>query len=166
MRTAERLTRPRASVIIFLTCGVWLLALGSYFALLRPALLPEDLRYIGGNGGIDPVSLLGLDRWLHRVFVVMGGFIAACGVLTAFLAVTAVAERRARTNVVLCLVGLATVATMSWTNFVIESDFKWLLLVPAALWAAGLAAYAFEGVRHGTSPPRDQDEPPAFRSSP
>jgi len=145
MHTAERLTRPRASVIIFLTCGLWLLVLGLYFALLRPALLPEDLRYIGGRAGLERESLLGLERWLHRVFIVMGGFIVACGVLTSFLAVTAVAERRAGTSVVLCLVGLATVATMSWTNFVIQSDFKWLLLAPTILWGAGMAAYAFEG---------------------
>ena len=163
------MTRPRASVIIFFACGLWLVVLGLYFALLRPALLPEDLRYIGGSAGLERVSLLGLERWLHRVFIVMGGFIAACGVLTGFLAVSAVAERWARTGVVLCLAGLATVGTMSWTNFVIDSDFKWLLLAPAALWAVGVAAYAFEGVkrvRHGTSKHRGGIRPPPFGSSP
>ena len=166
MRTTIRLTRPRTSAIIFFTCGLWLLVLGLYFALLRPALLPEDLRYIGGSAGLERVSLPGLERWLHRVFVAMGGCIAACGVLTTFLAVSAVAERRARTGVVLCLVGLTTVATMSWTNFVIESDFKWLLLAPTALWAAGIAAYAFEGrkTRNVEAPRRDTFA--AFRSSP
>ena len=132
-------------MIIFFTCGFWLVVLGLYFALLRPALLPEDLRYIGRGAGLERVPLLGLGRWLHRVFIVMGGFIAASGVLTAFLAVSAVAERRARTSVVLWIVGLATVATMSWTNFVIESDFKWLLLAPTILWGTGTAAYALEG---------------------
>lgn len=79
------MTRPRPSVAIFVTCGLWLVALGLYFA---------------GRKG---------------------------------------------TGVVLAVAGLATVATMSWTNFVIESEFKWLLLAPAVLWCAGIAAYAVEG---------------------
>ena len=139
------MTRPRTSVAIFVTCGLWLIALGVYFALLRPALLPEDLRYMGGGAGLGQLSLAGLERWLHRVFIVMGGFIAASGILTMFLALSTVAARRKGTGVVLVVTGLATVATMSWTNFVIESQFRWLLLAPAVLWCAGIAAYAVEG---------------------
>ena len=139
------MTRPRASVVIFCTCGAWLIALGLYFALLRPALLPEDLRYIGGSVGQGQVSLAGLERWLNRVFSVMGGFIAASGILTMFLALSTVAVRRRGTGVVLSVIGLATVTTMSWTNFAIESQFKWLLLAPVVLWCAGIAAYVVEG---------------------
>ena len=139
------MTRPRPSVAIFVACGLWLMVLGLYFAVLRPALLPEDLRYIGGGAGLDHVALAGVERWLHRVFIVMGGFIAASGILTMFIAMTTVASRRKGTGLVLALAGLATVATMSWTNFVIESQFKWLLLAPAVLWCAGIAAYAVEG---------------------
>ena len=139
------MTRPRTSVVIFVACGLWLIALGLYFAVWRPALLPEDARYIGGSAGLGAVSLSGLERWLNRVFIVMGGFIAASGILTMFLAMTTVASRRKGTGLVLALAGLATVATMSWTNFVIDSQFKWLLLAPALLWCAGIAAYAVEG---------------------
>jgi hypothetical protein len=31
---------------LFAACGVWLLLLGIYFIFVRPALLPEDLRYV------------------------------------------------------------------------------------------------------------------------
>jgi uncharacterized membrane protein HdeD (DUF308 family) len=82
---------------------------------------------------------------LNRVFAVMGGFMAATGLLTAFLAVTAVSARRKGTGVVLFLAGLVSVATMSWTNFAIDSNFKWLLLAPAVLWFAGIATYLIEG---------------------
>ena len=139
------MTRSRTSVAIFVTCGLWLIALGFYFALLRPALLPEDLRYMGGGTGLDQLSLAGLERWLHRVFIVMGGFIAASGILTMFVALSTVGARRKGTGIVLAVAGLATVATMSWTNFVIGSQFRWLLLAPAVLWCAGIAAYAVEG---------------------
>ena len=134
----------RISCLIFLTCGTWLIVLGLYFALLRPALLPEDLRYIGSNFPAIQSALPGLDRWLSHVFVVMGGFMVAAGLLTNVLAATAVSVRRRGTGIVLLLVGFATVVTMSWTNFAIDSNFKWLLLAPAVLWSAGIVSYAFE----------------------
>lgn len=136
--------RRGVSAIIFLACGVWLIALGAYFALLRPALLPEDPRFMGSSLVQIQAALPGLGRWLSRVFVVMGGFMAASGLLTTFLALTAVASRRRGTGPVLLLSGLASVVTMSWINFAIDSNFKWLLLAPAVLWFTGLASYGFE----------------------
>ena len=134
----------KVSFLIFMTCGIWLIGLGLYFALLRPALLPEDPRYIGSSLAQIQSALPGLERWLRHVFIVMGGFMAASGLLTIFLAATAISARRKGTGIVLLLVGLATVVTMSWTNFVIDSNFKWLLLAPAVLWFAGIAAYIYE----------------------
>ena len=137
--------RGRFSVLSFLICGAYLIGLGVYFAFFRPALLPEDPRFIGSSLAQIRTSLPGLERWLGHVFNVMGGFMAGAGVLTVFLAAALVPERRNGTAVVLALAGLATVGTMSWTNFAIDSDFKWVLLVPAALWAAGVLAYLGEG---------------------
>ena len=139
-----RKPRGRISFIIFLTCGIWLIGLGLYFALLRPALLPEDPRYIGSSLAQIQSALPGLERWLRHVFIVLGGFMAASGVLTIFVAATAISARKKGTGIVLVLAGLATVVTMSWTNFVIDSNFKWLLLAPAVLWFAGIVAYARE----------------------
>lgn len=134
----------RISVLIFVTCGIWLIGLGMYFALLRPPLLPEDPRFIGSSLAQIQSTLPGLARWLGHVFVVMGGFMMAAGALTTFVAVTAVSAQRKGTGVVLLLTGLASVVTMSWTNFAIDSNFKWVLLVPAVLWLAGIASYVFE----------------------
>ena len=136
--------RRRATAFIFFACGVWLILLGIYFVFLRPPLLPEDARYIGMNLGPGESAPLGLTRWLRHVFAVMGGFMIATGVLTTFLAATVVSRRQRGTGVVLLLAGLASVATMSATNFAIDSHFRWLLLAPAVLWCLGLAAYAFE----------------------
>ena len=69
---------------------------------------------------------------------------AASGLLTTVLAATAVSARRQGTSIVLLLAGLATVMTMSWTNFAIDSNFKWLLLAPAVPWFTGIAAYIYE----------------------
>jgi hypothetical protein len=105
--------------LIFLACGVWLVGLGGYFALLRPALLPEDPQFIGSSLAQIQSAVPGMERWLNQGFIVMGGFIVASGLLTIFLAVTAVAAREKGTGMVLLLTGLATVVTMSWTNFAI-----------------------------------------------
>lgn len=142
--SAPRENLRRISVLIFLACGVWLVGLGGYFALLRPALLPEDPQFIGSSLAQIQSAVPGMERWLNRVFIVMGGFIAASGLLTIFLAVTAVTAREKGTGVVLLLTGLATVVTMSWTNVAINSNFKWLLLAPAVPWFAGVASYALE----------------------
>ena len=131
-------------MLIFLTCGIWLIGLGSYFALLRPALLPEDRRYLGASLAQIQSALPSLESWLSHVFTVLGGFMAASGLLTTFLAATAVSARQKGTGIVLLLAGLATVVTMSWTNFAIDSNFKWLLFVPAVLWLVGIASYLLE----------------------
>ena len=34
---------------------------------------------------------------------------------------------------------------MSWTHFVLDSDFKWLLLAPAGAWLLGLVSYGAGG---------------------
>jgi len=74
------------SMVIFIACGIWLIGLGLYFIFLRPPLLPEDLRYMGIGPGEIQSAMPGLERWLHRVFTVMGGFMMGAGVLTISVA--------------------------------------------------------------------------------
>jgi hypothetical protein len=132
--------KPRLSVstFIFIACGIWLIGLGLYFMFLRPSLLPEDLRYMGASADEIQSTMPGLERWLRRVFTVMGGFMTGAGMLTILAALKASAVREKRTWIVLALAGLFTVGTMSLTNFQLNSDFKWLLLIPSLLWIIGL----------------------------
>lgn len=46
------------------------------------------------------------------------------------------------TSWAIALAGTLTVALMSAINFVINSGFKWLLLLPAAIWLAGFVLHA------------------------
>ena len=126
---------------VFLVCGLWLVALGLYFALLRPALLPEDPRYIGGSLEAIRAAVPGLERWLGHVFKVMGGFMAATGALTVLAACRWLAKRERGTFAALAVAGAASVGLMSATNFLLNSDFRWLLLLPALFWLLGLACY-------------------------
>lgn len=140
---------------MFIACGIWLIGLGVYFIVLRPPLLPEDLRYVGTTLARARVALPGLEAWLARVFTVLGGFIAGNGVLTVFVAL-APAPSRSGKFLALALCGLLTVGLMSASNFALHSDFRWLLLVPAVLWLAGLVLL---GLRR-PKPPDPQPEQP------
>ena len=114
--STSRQPHRRISVLIFTVSGIWLIGLGLYFALLRPALLPEDPRYIGSSLAQIQAALPGLERWLSHVFVVMGGFMAASGLLTIFLALTAVGARRKGIGIVLLLAGLGGLVRPSDTG--------------------------------------------------
>ena len=122
-------------------CGIWLIALGLYFIVLRPPLLPEDPRFMGTTLAQIRADVPGLENWLKRVFTVMGGFMAGAGVLTVFLATATKHLRLRGAFSVMALVGALTVGLMSVSNFALHSDFRWVLLVPALVWLAGLAAY-------------------------
>lgn len=133
-----------ASAWILVACGVWLVVLGLYFMLIRPPLLPEDLRYMHTTLAQVRTAVPGLESWLARVFTVLGGFLAGAGVLTVFVAVVAMPQRLMGTSWTLTLSGALTVGLMSATNFVLHSDFRWVLLVPALVWLTGVVLYIAE----------------------
>ena len=135
---SRRIGRPAASAWALIMCGLWLVALGLYFIFIRPALLPEDLRFMNVSLAQIRSGVPGLEGWLHHVFTVMGGFMAGTGVLTICVAAAAMPSRPRGASWALALTGLLTVALMSATNFALQSEFRWLLLVPAVAWLAGL----------------------------
>ena len=135
--------RPYSAVALVIG-GAIAMALGLYFIFLRPPVLPEDLRFMGTSMTQLQASLPGLLIWLRRVFWVLGGYMFATGLLTLYLAVT-VFRARARGAVgVVALAGLASAGWMAAVNFIIGSDFKWLLLSFVIPWALALALYRIE----------------------
>jgi hypothetical protein len=149
------------STWLLTACGVWLVGLGLYFIVRRPPLLPEDTRFIGTTLAQLRAAAPGLEGWLGKVFIVMGGFIASSGVLTVFVATVAIPRRLAGTAWVVAFSGALSVALMSATNFALQSDFKWVLIVPALGWLAGLVVYLTEPRRSygagSTSLPRHHE---------
>jgi hypothetical protein len=127
---------------MLVACGAWLVGLGFYFIVLRPPLLPEDMRFMGTTIEHVRAALPGLESWLSKVFTVMGGFVAGAGVLTVFVARTAISFGTRGTGVAIAVAGTLTVALMSAANFVLQSDFKWLLLVPPLVWLSSLVVYS------------------------
>ena len=139
-------SRMQLSGKIFILCGLWLVLLGAYFLFLRPALLPEDPRYIGSSLDAIRVAVPGLERWLGHVFDVMGGFMLATGVMTTLAACHLPARRELTTFTALVMAGAVGVGLMSVTNFFLNSNFRWLLVLPVLSWLAGLLCYLRERV--------------------
>jgi hypothetical protein len=137
------MTLERVSRTLFVVCGLWLTALGLYFMLLRPPILPEDIAYLGTTAARLASDLPGLERWTNHVFNVMGGFMIGAGVLTMYLSVAVSLQGNRWRWRALTAAGLFMVGVMSYTNFQLNSDYKWLLLLPVVAWSAAslLAAY-------------------------
>ena len=122
-------------------CGVYQIVIGLYFIAWRPALLPEDLRFLATGVASLHAIVPKLETWLHLVFVVLGGQMAAVGTLVvgSSLRIFHAQVRNLRELVWLGAAGLLSVGTMAGVNFALQSDFRWLLIAPGVAWSAGLA---------------------------
>ena len=143
------------SSILLAGSGILLIGVGIYFLVLRPPLLPEDIRYMG----LTPAELQSigprLASWLTQVFRVMGGCVTATGVLALTLALTSFRNHRAVAGA--GLAGGLSIGLMAVVNFMIHSDFKWVLLGMALVWAASIAMF----IRESAVVPKAAVEPSA-----
>jgi len=139
------------SSIILAVAGITLVAAVLYFIVLRPPLLPEDVRYMGLSGAELEAVRPRLEAWLTHVFQVMGGYVLATGVLTVTLAATSFRTHHWAAGIGALIGGAASIGWMAVVNFMIDSDFKWSLLAMALLWAASLGVFWFERRRQSHS---------------
>ncbi len=131
------------SVTVLVFAGLLLVVIGAFFILMRPPLLPEDLRYTKTTLPIIDHIAPGLSGWLQKVFWVMGGYIFTTGFLTIFIALTSFRARLSGAFIVIALAGVTSIGLMTVVNFIINSDFKWVLLTFAIPWIVALILYRF-----------------------
>ncbi|MBN9209790.1 MAG: hypothetical protein J0H96_14215 [Microbacterium ginsengisoli] len=129
------------SVVLITLFGACLVVIGAYFALLRPSMLPEDERFVGASMSELQMVAPAIGAWLSRVFLVLGGYIAATGVLMVYVAQSGIRRRSRAAGVIVAISGALSIGTMAVVNLVIDSDFKWPLLALAAVWTAGQAFF-------------------------
>ena len=132
------------SSIVLIMAGIALIGVGLYFIWLRPPLLPEDLRYMALPAAQLDVLRPRLELRLTHVFRVMGGYVLATGVLAVTLAATAFRAHQSGAAIGALIGGAASIGWMAAVNFMIDSDFKWVLLGMALLWAASLVLFWLE----------------------
>ncbi len=139
-------TKPwTLSSIVLILAGIALIGTGLYF-ILRPPLLPEDIRYMALPAAQFDIVRPRLEAWLTYVFRVMGGYVLATGVLTVTLAATSFRAHQPGAAIGALIGGAASIGWMAVVNFMIDSDFKWVLLGMALLWAISLALFSLEKV--------------------
>ena len=139
------------SSIVLAVAGLTLIGVGLYFILLRPPLLPEDVRYMDLPMAQLEIIRPRLEAWLTHVFRVMGGYVLATGVLTITLAATSYRAHNWGAATGALIGGTASIGWMAAVNFMIDSDFKWALLGIALLWACSLVIFVLESRRYGRS---------------
>lgn len=132
------------SSILLAAFGAALLVMGLYFMLLRPTLLPEDLRYMGISSAQLSTAVPGLAAWLNRVFSVLGGYVFASGVLIITLAATSFRAHQWTAAIGALIAGATSIGWMVAINFAIDSDFKWVLLAIALLWVCSFGLFWLE----------------------
>lgn len=142
------------SSALLATTGVILMAIGLYFVFLRPALLPEDLRYMHTSLAEVRAAVPGLLEWLPKVFWALGGYIFTTGLLTLSIAVTAFRTGVRQSLAVIALAGFSSIGGMVAVNFLIDSAFKWPLAGIAALWTLAVALSWIEGRQRPFGRPR------------
>ena len=129
----------------FLTLGGFLFAgMGIYFVFLRPPLLPENSKYIGLSLSAIQNNIPGLSDWLQKVFWVMGGYIFTTGLLTMYVAKTTFRTRTKGVFIIVSIAGLTSIGSMVIVNFILQSDFKWVLLAFTLPWFLALILYTFK----------------------
>ena len=128
------------SALVLMVGGALLLGMGLYFIFLRPALLPEDLRFIGIVR--DPQDTFPrLALWLSHVFWVLGSYMITAGVFTCYVAATTYRRRARSVAWLIAATGTTSIGVMMLVNFSIDSDFKWVLASFTLLWVASLWLY-------------------------
>lgn len=138
------------SAILLAVAGITLVGAGLYFLVLRPPLLPEDVRYMGLDGAQLGAVRPRLEAWLTHVFRVMGGYVLATGALTVTLAATSFREHRWGAGLGALIGGATSIGWMAIVNFMINSDFKWSLLSMALVWAISLVLFWMEKHRQAS----------------
>ena len=138
----EKLKPYSASILAF--GGLLLVAMGIYFVFLRPALLPEDFKYIGTTSTIVKENFPQLTVWLHKVFWVIGSYIFTTGLLTIYIALTSYRTRTHGAFSIILISGITSIGFMTIVNFNLNSDFKWMLLAFTFPWFIALALYKLQ----------------------
>ena len=121
--------------------GLLLVGMGIYFIFLRPPLLPEDLRNMNTTLSIVQNNIINLTTWLQKVFWVMGGYIFTTGLLTMYVAQTSFRTRTRGAFIIVALAGITSIGSMTIVNFILQSDFKFVLLAFTIPWIVSLILF-------------------------
>ena len=139
----------RTTGMLTLVLGALTLCTGLYFVLLRPAMLPEDVRFVGTSAtAISP----GMERWLRIVFRTWSAFVAGFGLTLGGFGGTLYTGRRTWLRAGVAVGTTLAFAQFVASNFMLRSDFLWFVA------SLGLLALVVSGRVVAESQPLDDHE--------
>ena len=100
--------------------GVLTLGTGLDFLLLRPAMLPEDLRFTGVHPGELPARM---SEWLGIVFRTWGGFMAGFGIVLIGVATYLFTARKSLLGWATAIGVVVAFGRFLLSNLAIRSDY-------------------------------------------
>ena len=125
--------RDALSGILLLVLGLLTMGTAVFFLVLRPALLPEDIRHTGIDPGTLPPAFL---EWLGTVFRTWGGFIAGFGVLLLGIGGFLLSGRARCLYWATAIGAVVAFGRFLLSNILLDSDFLWFISALFALAAA------------------------------
>ena len=78
------------------------------------------------------------------LLLVMGSYIFTTGLLTIYIAFTSFHTRTRGAYGLVALSGISSIGTMTVVNFMIGSDFKWILLIFTLPWVIAMILCGIE----------------------
>ena len=125
--------RDALSGILLLVLSLLTMGTAVFFLVLRPALLPEDIRHTGIDPGTLPPAFL---EWLGTVFRTWGGFIAGFGVLLLGIGGFLLSGRARCLYWATAIGAVVAFGRFLFSNILLDSDFLWFISALFALAAA------------------------------
>ena len=74
----------------------------------------------------------------------MGGYIFTTGLLTMYVSQSSFRTRTQGAFIILSLAGITSIGSMAIVNFMLQSDFRWVLLAFTIPWFLALILYTFK----------------------
>lgn len=134
--TTDRLAGSPLTGAVLTFLGLLALGTGVYFLAIRPALLPEDIRFTGIDPAVLPQAFL---DWLGIVFRTWGGFIAGLGIVITGIGVAILAGDARWLRYGTAAGVLVAFGRFAYSNVVLSGDY---LIFIASMFVVALVAAA------------------------
>jgi hypothetical protein len=92
------------------------------------------------------ISLYSTNDELEAVFCLVtghGGYILTSGILSTYVVFTSFSKRTPGSFLIILISGMSSIGLMTIANFMLQSDFGWVLLSFTLPWICALILYAF-----------------------
>ncbi|TLP98630.1 hypothetical protein FEF26_04330 [Nesterenkonia salmonea] len=124
MPTSQTVNKDLLSGAVTIVLSVFTLGTGLYFMVLRPPLLPEDIRFSGIDTTTLPPAFL---EWLGVVFPTWGRFITGFGIVLLGIGIYLLSARILWLYLGTAAGILVAFGRFLYSNIAISSDFVWFI---------------------------------------